>query len=161
MNIIAVFERFPTQNSCIDYIEQVRWAGEPHCPYCVSVQTSKAKDVRRHHCNTCNTSFSVTVGTIFHKTRLPLQKWFLAITLILNAKKGISARQLARSLNVNKDTAWRISMKIREAMAQREQRMLLTGLVEMDKTYVGGKPRNRKSAKVLETTLARGLEVMS
>jgi len=82
----------------------------------------------------------VTVGTIFHKTRLPLQKWFLAITLILNAKKGIAARQLARDLKVNKDTAWRISMKIREAMAQREQRTLLTGLVEMDETYVEGKP---------------------
>jgi hypothetical protein len=81
------------------------------------------------------------VGTIFHKTRLPLQKWFLALMLILNTKKDIAARQLARDLKVNKDTAWRISIKIREAMMERDQRELLTGIVEMDEQYVGGKPR--------------------
>lgn len=70
-----------------------------------------------------------------------MQKWFLAITLILNAKKGISARQLARDLDVNKNTAWRMEMQIRRAMNEREQRELLTGVVECDEVYVGGKPR--------------------
>lgn len=93
----------------------------------------------RYHCNNCNTSFSVTVGTIFHKTKLDLQKWFLGISLILNAKKGISARQLARDLDVNKNTAWYMGMRIRRAMI--EQRELMNGFVEMDETYVGGKPR--------------------
>jgi transposase-like protein len=96
---------------------------------------------KRHHCNSCNTTFSVTVKTIFHHTHLPLQKWFLAICLTLNAKKGVAARQMARHVHVNKDTAWRINMKIREAMSEREQRELLTGLVECDETYIGGKPR--------------------
>ncbi len=141
MNIMEVFRRFPTQDACFDYIEQVRWEGEPYCPYCGSTHATAFSKERRHHCNTCNTSFSVTVGTIFHKTRLPLQKWFLALSLILNAKKGISARQIARDLEVNKDTAWRISMKIREAMAQRQQRKMLTGIVEMDEVYIGEKPR--------------------
>lgn len=141
MNIMEIFRRFPTQDACLDYIERVRWEGEPNCPYCGATHTTPARNERRHHCNTCNTSFSVTVGTIFHKTRLPLQKWFLALSLILNAKKGISARQLARDIEVNKDTAWRISMKIREAMAQSSQRFLLTGIVEMDEVYIGGKPR--------------------
>ena len=90
------------------------------------------------------TSFSVTVGTIFHRTRLPIQKWFLAISLILNAKKGVSSRQLSRDLKVNKDTAWRISHKIREAMRQEWHRNLLTGVVEMDETFIGGKPRKGK-----------------
>lgn len=93
----------------------------------------------RHHCNTCNTSYSVTVNTIFHKTKADLQKWFLAISLILNAKKGISARQLARDLDVNKNTAWYMAMRIREAMLQ--DRELLNGIVEVDETYVGGKSR--------------------
>ncbi|MCH7909831.1 MAG: IS1595 family transposase [Candidatus Hydrogenedentes bacterium] len=141
MNIIEVFRRFPTQESCLEYMEQVRWEGEPNCPYCGAVHTTALPKERRHHCNTCNTSFSVTVGTIFHKTRLPLQKWFLAISLVLNAKKGISARQLGRDLEINKDTAWRISMKIREAMKEKGQRELMTGIVEMDEAYVGGKPR--------------------
>ena len=95
----------------------------------------------RHHCYTCKTSFSVTVGTIFHHTRLPLQKWFLAVTLMLNARKGISALQLSRDLKVNKNTGCRIAMQIRKAMSQKEHRTLLTGIVEMDETYVGGKPR--------------------
>ena len=72
---------------------------------------------------------------------MPLQKWFLAVMLMLNAKKGLSALQLSRDLDVNKNTAWRISMQIRKAMTQAEQRGLLTGIVEMDETYVGGKPR--------------------
>ena len=139
MNIVQVFEQFPTQQDCIGHLEQARWQGHPFCPYCGSINTAPCQ--HRHRCYDCKTSFSVTVGTIFHKTRLPLQKWFLAITLILNAKKGLSALQLSRDLKVNKNTAWRIAMQIRKAMTQKGQRDLLTGVVEMDETYVGGKPR--------------------
>jgi len=141
MNIVLIYEKFPTNNDCIAHIEKVKWGDTPFCPYCKSIKTSPLPEEKRHHCNNCNTSFSVTVGTIFHHTHLPLQKWFLAISLILNAKKGLSSRQLSRDLNVNKDTGWRISMKIREAMTQHDQRNLLTGIVEADETYVGGKPR--------------------
>jgi len=141
MDIVEIFEIFPDQDSCIQHLEKVRWKNKPRCPYCKSLNTTPLPKERRHHCNNCNTSFSVTVGTIFHHTHLPIQKWFLAVTLTLNAKKGIAARQLARDIHVNKDTAWRIDMKIREAMMQREQRDLLSGLVEMDETYIGGKPR--------------------
>jgi hypothetical protein len=95
----------------------------------------------------------VTVGTIFHHTHLPLQKWFLALSLVLNAKKGISARQLGRDLEVNKDTAWRMAMKIRQAMTQQAQRELLAGIVEMDDTYIGGKPRRGAGG---DTPLKRG-----
>lgn len=139
MNIIQIFERFPTQESCITHLEAARWRGEPSCPYCGSLNTAKMQ--HRHRCYDCKTSFSVTVGTIFHRTHLPLQKWFLAVSLILNARKGLSALQLSRDLQVNKNTAWRIAMQIRKAMSQAGQRGLLTGIVEMDETYVGGKPR--------------------
>ena len=139
MNIIQVFARFPTQGDCIAHLEWARWRDEPSCPYCGSLNTAPHR--KRHRCYDCKTSFSVTVGTIFHHTRLPLQKWFLAIMLMLNAKKGLSALQLSRDLQVNKNTAWRINMQIRRAMNQSEHRDLLTGIVEMDETYVGGKPR--------------------
>lgn len=144
MDIIEIFEKFPTQDSCIEYLEKVRWNGIPRCPYCKSDKQTPMKTEHRYHCNNCNTSYGVTVGTIFHKTHLPLQKWFLAVILILNAKKGVSARQLARHLKVNRNTAWRISMQIRNAMYEPEQRNVLQGLIEMDETYIGGKPRKTK-----------------
>jgi len=79
---------------------------------------------------------------MFHHTHLDLQKWFLAVSLILNAKKGISSRQLARDLEVNKNTAWSMGMRIRRAMM--EQQGLLKGIVEIDETFIGGKPRKGK-----------------
>lgn len=139
MNIVKVYKLFPTQNDCLNYLEKIRWNNEPTCPYCKSNNSTPVPKEDRYHCNNCNTSYSVTVGTIFHKTKLDLQKWFLGISLILNAKKGISARQLARDLEVNKNTAWYMSMRIRRAMI--ENRELMSGFVEMDETYVGGKPR--------------------
>ncbi len=139
MNIIEIISRFENQSDCIAYLERVRWGDTPTCPYCKSTRTTRNQ--HRHYCYNCKTSFSVTVGTIFHQTHLPLQKWLLAVSLVLNAKKGLSALQLARDLKVNKNTGWRIAMQIRKAMSQREQRELLTGIVEMDETYVGGKPR--------------------
>ena len=141
MNIVSIYKQFPAEADCIAHLEQVRWRGKPSCPYCTSINATPLPKEHRHHCNNCNTTFSVTVGTIFHHTHLPLQKWLLAVSLVLNAKKGIAARQLARDLEVNKNTAWRIAMKIREAMRQSEQRNLLEGIVEMDETYIGGKPR--------------------
>ncbi|MGB8993535.1 MAG: IS1595 family transposase [Desulfobaccales bacterium] len=145
MDITEIFELYPTQADCILHLEDVRWQGKPRCPYCQSMNVTPAPKEQRHHCNNCNTTFSVTVGTIFHHTHLPCQKWFLAVTLVLNAKKGLSSRQLARDLHVNKDTAWRMGMKIREAMREQDQRELLTGLVEMDEAYIGGKPRKGDS----------------
>ena len=139
MNITRIFEQFPTQEHCIAHLEKARWKDKPVCPYCKSTNT--ARNQHRHRCYDCKTSFSVMVGTIFHHTHMPLQKWFLAVMLVLNARKGLSALQLSRDLKVNKNTAWRIAMQIRKSMTQSEQRGLLTGIVEMDETYIGGKPR--------------------
>ena len=139
MNIVTIYEKFPTDAACIRHLENVRWRGTPVCPYCKSSRTTPMPKEHRHHCNSCNTTFSVTVDTIFHHTHLDLQKWFLAISLVLNAKKGMAARQLARYLKVNKSTAWYMGMRIRNAMF--EQGDLLRAIVEMDECYIGGKPR--------------------
>src|SRR4030042_2821986 len=142
MNIVSIYKQYPTEADCIAHLEKVKWPdNQPVCPYCSSRKTTPLPKEHRYHCNNCNTTFSVTVGTIFHHTHLPLQKWFLAISLILNAKKGIAARQLSRDLEVNKNTAWYLAMRIRRAMAETKQRELLQGIVEMDETYIGGKPR--------------------
>jgi transposase-like protein len=145
MNIINIIKQFPTQESCVNYLEQKRWNGKPICFYCNSENTNHLVKENRHHCNGCRKSFSVTVGTIFHDSRLPLQKWFLAIALMLNAKKGISSRQLARDLELPVKTAWSMNHRIRKAMKQ--DNGLLSGIVEMDETYVGGKPRKEAKKK--------------
>jgi transposase-like protein len=155
MNIVKIYKLFPTEADCIAHIERVRWNGVPVCPYCHANKTSPMPSESRHHCNSCNTTFSVTVSTIFHHTHLPLQKWFLAISLVLNAKKGISARQLARDLEVNKNTGWYMGMRIRNAMF--EQGELLKGIVEMDETYIGPrKPRKGNKRGEFEPPLKRG-----
>jgi transposase-like protein len=139
MNIITVYQKWPTKESCLKHLEVVRWNGEPICPYCNSKRATPIKGESRYKCTRCNTNFSVTVNTIFHNTKLDLQKWFFAISLVLNAKKGLSARQLGRDLAVTKDTAWFMAMRIRKSME--DQGELLKGLIEMDETYIGGKRR--------------------
>jgi len=136
MNIIQIYKKFPTQESCIKHFEKIRWDDIPVCPYCKSKKSSSLKDSYRYHCNACNTSYSVTVGTIFHKTHIDLQKWFLAISMIINTLKDISVRQLARDIEVDKNTAWYMTIRIRKAMI--ESRELLEGLIGVDKAHIGG-----------------------
>ncbi len=154
MNIIQVYKQFPTQADCIKHLEKVRWNNEPVCPYCKSKKQTSFKTGNRYKCNGCNTSYSVTVQTIFHKTKCDLQKWFLAISLVLNAKKGLSARQLARDIEVTKDTAWYMLMRIRKAF--KEYGDLLEGIIEADETYIGGKNKNRHKDKKTEGGQGRG-----
>ena len=152
MNLIEVMERFPDQESCIDHLERIRWQDKPHCLLCGSVSIKRKKEptegrVGRWHCKDCKASFKITHGTVFHGTKIPLQKWFLAICLILNAKKGISSYQLQRDLSLNQKTAWYLLTRIRAEMAKKTTPIVLQGIIEADETYIGGKPRkeNKKS----------------
>src|ERR1700751_2603291 len=134
MDLLKIIKLYKTQGACINYLETMKWDKKPCCSYCKSHSVTKRKKSFRYLCNNCNKSFSVLVGTIFENTKLPLPKWFLAIALILNAKKGISSRQLSRDLGVNKNTAWYIQMRIRAAM-QEDDKELLNGIIEIDETY--------------------------
>ena len=144
MDLIRVFQKYPDHESCLEHLEKVRWGDTPRCPYCNSDNVaSKAEGQRlgRWNCHECKSSFNVLAGTIFQKTKVPLQKWFLAVALIINAKKSLSSCQLARDLDMNQKTAWFMAMRIREAMVDKET--FLYGIVEADETYVGGKPRRK------------------
>lgn len=134
MNIIDINKRFGTREKCIKYMEKLRWDGVPKCPYCESDNTVSIEKGFRHHCNSCKRSFSVLVGTIFENSRLPLNKWFVVIFLMLNAKKGMSAKEISRISGINYKGAWYTAMKIRCAMITKE--VSLTGVLEMDEAYI-------------------------
>jgi len=143
MNLLTIFTRFPDQEACIEYLEKVRWGSDAHCPHCGAMSVARKAEggrVGRWNCHVCRASFNVLAGTIFEKTRIPLQKWFLAIGLLVNAKKSISSFQLARDLDMNQKSAWYMQQRIRAAMLT-EESDLLQGIVEADETYIGGKPR--------------------
>ncbi|MCY3742890.1 MAG: IS1595 family transposase [Candidatus Poribacteria bacterium] len=157
MNLIEVMERFPDQESCIEHLERVRWRSMPFCPHCGSVSIKRKKEdtigrVGRWNCHDCKASFKVTHGTVFHGTKIPLQKWFMAIALILNAKKGVSSHQLQRDLELNQKTAWFILVRIRAEMANKTSSIVLQGIIEADETYIGGKPRKPNKREDFESS---------
>ncbi|MCY6494392.1 IS1595 family transposase [Leptolyngbya sp. GGD] len=96
---------FETHEDCLAYLEEIRWNGTPICPYCGSTKATKYKKEHRYRCNSCFTSYSVTVGTLFHKTHLDLRKWFSAILLLYKLNRDISIRKLAKEIQVNRATA--------------------------------------------------------
>ena len=143
MSLIGIFTRYPDQESCIEHLENIRWGDNPCCPKCGCLEVARKADgdrVGRWNCRVCKSSFNVLSGTIFEKTRVPLQKWFLAIGLMIHAKKSLSSCQLARDLDLTQPTAWYVQHRIRAAMTD-DQLPLLQGIVEADETYLGGKPR--------------------
>ena len=149
MNLLTICTRFPTQHDCIAHLEAVRWGDSPLCPHCESDHVARKADgqrVGRWNCHACKSSFNVLSGTIMQKTKIPLQKWFLAIGLIVNAKKSLSSYQLSRDLEVNQPSAWYMQQRIRRAMAEKSATWL-SGIVEADETYVGGRPRKGNTRK--------------
>jgi len=146
MNIIDVFNSFQTQEQAVAHLEQARWKGHPVCPYCQSDKVcrhvSGDRAGQRWQCEKCHRAFSVTVGTIFHGTHMPLRSWFILLALMLNAKKSASSYQIARDLGIRRPTVWSMMHRVRVAMvSDTEQAKLLMGIVEADETYIGGKPR--------------------
>ena len=145
MNLITVFNQFPDQQSCLAHLEQIRWSEQAFCPLCGSDHVARKVEkevIGRWNCHKCKSSFNVLSGTIFSGTQIPLQKWFLAIGLMVHAKKSLSSCQLARDLEMNQKTAWYMQQRIRAAMAN-DQGKLLQGIIEADETYLGGKPRHK------------------
>lgn len=173
MSIGETFIKFSTDEQCLDYIEKMRWPdGVVRCPVCGDKNikrverkaTSKNKRPWFYLClnKDCHQQFSPTSGTLFADSHLPLITWFHAIGLMLNAKKGISAKQLQRDLGIGGyKTAWYLNHRIREAMREGDIPQL-GGIVEIDETYVGGRVRGKgqkvaqRSKKVVMGAVERG-----
>ncbi len=151
MNLFDVYKNFQNEKDCHNYLIGLRWPDGIKCVYCQGNEIYRRSYGNGLKCRTCNKSFTVTVGTIFHASKLPLSKWFLAIAQILAAKKGISSLQLSRTIDVNKNTAWYMQQRIRTAM---KTDVILSGIIEVDETYIGGALGNmtqKKSPNVILT----------
>ncbi len=131
-------DTFHTEERCREYLEGLRWPEGVHCPRCSSDKISRIVKRDQFDCDSCRYQFSVRVGTIFHDSHLPLRKWFAAIYLMCEARKGVSANQLKRTLKVAYKTAWYLCHRIRAAMKDHDTEPL-TGTVEVDETFIGGK----------------------
>jgi transposase-like protein len=140
VNLCTLIEQFGDETKCREYLEALRWREGIKCPRCTHDQASKIAQRDQYYCIACHYNFSVTAGTIFNDSHLPLQKWFLCTYLLCESRKGMSANQLKRTLGISYKTAWYLCHRIRAAMKEVNPEPL-DGIVEIDETYVGGKMR--------------------
>lgn len=146
MTLIDIQKKYNTDLKCRQYLEKLRWGKVIKCTKCNSTNTvDLKKENGRYHCNHCKTTFSVISDTIFEASGLPLSKWFMVIGLMTNTKTGISAKEIERNVGLTYKTAWYCAMRIRCAMID-HCNIELSNVVEMDETYVGGKPRKKYSS---------------
>ena len=141
MSLAKLIQHFSDEDKCRETLKNLRWpGGEVCCPRCGDCSISWISTREQWDCNGCRYRFSLTSGTIFDNTKIPLWKWFVAAYLMVESKKGISAAQVGRTLDVSYPTAWHLCHRIREAMDDDDDlhRALLGGIVEIDETWVGG-----------------------
>ena len=146
MNMGIMMEHFHSDEKCRAYLEELRWPDGVTCPRCSSKAISNVYDRCQFDCNSCRYQFSIMAGTIFHDSHLPLWKWFLTIYMMLESKKGVSANQIKRTIDVSYKTAWYLCHRIRNAMKEKNPKKL-GGIVEVDETFIGGKQKGSGKGK--------------
>lgn len=131
--------RFASKQACESYLFSMKWPDNFVCPKCggTAFYTTRIRNLPLYACRQCGHQTTVTVGTVMEKTRTDLRKWFWAIYMIAEVKRGLSAVMLALQIGVTYKTVWLMLHKIRQAMAQRDARYRLAGLVEMDNAFFG------------------------
>lgn len=151
--LLTLSENFPDEESCIRYFEKMRWGDKVISPYDATSKVYKCKN-GKYKCKNTGRYFDVKTGTAFAKTKMPMRKWFSVMLLLLTHKRGISSCQVASILKIKQRTAWGMMQKVRQYMSM-ENNHKLSGEVEIDETFVGGKNKNRHKDKKVEKCQGR------
>jgi transposase-like protein len=152
MTLIEFVSNFGTEEQCRQHLFGQRWPEGFVCPKCGHKEYFNIECRHLYQCKACNHQASVTAGTIMDKTRTPLVKWFLAMYLMAEDKRGVSALSLKSKLGVSYNTAWTMSHKIRHAMGKRDEKYTLGGIVEMDEGFFGAPAEGGKRGRGTEKT---------
>lgn len=148
---------FPDEQTCIEYLEERRWNGNVVSPYDATSKVYKCKG-NNYKCRNTGLYFNVKTGTLFHRSPIPLVKWYMAIWIITTHRKGISSVQLSKEIGVTQKTAWRMGMLIRECFGVDNSDTKLEGVIEIDESFIGGKNKNRHKDKKVKKCQGRSFK---